>query len=75
MNYTPDPVDLDLDRELARIEAENARDEEIERRTADWLHHASALDMGEFILQHINDEDLYAALWSLVYQHVEKEVS
>lgn len=58
MNYTPDPVDLDLDRELSRIEAENARDEEIERRTADWLHHTSALDMGEFILQHINDEDL-----------------
>lgn len=75
MTNIPDPVDLDLNRELARIEAENARDEEIERRTADWLHHAPALDMGEFILQHINDEDLYAALWSLVYQHVEKEVS
>ena len=63
MNYAPDPVDLDLDRELARIEAENASDEEIERRTADWLRHASALHMGEFILQHIHDEDLYAALW------------
>ena len=72
---TTDPVDLDLARELARIEVENVRDEVIERRTADWLHHASALDMGEFILQHIYDEDLYAALWSLVYQHVEKEVS
>lgn len=75
MTNIPDPVDLDLNRDLARIEAENARDEEIERRTADWLHHAEAKEVGQFVIDHSDDEDLYAALWSLVYQHVEKEVS
>lgn len=44
-----DPVDADLNRELARIEAENAEDEQLDKEVYELLYKSTDKDKARFV--------------------------
>lgn len=69
-----DPVDIDLNRELARIEAQDARDVAIEDFAHDLLTGGTDADLGRFVRQHLGNDALWRALWDVAQAVAEESI-
>ena len=70
-----DWVDIDLDRELARIERENARDDAIERRANELLQHSTDAAYGRMLrAEALTDNALYDAIYEAFLAIATREI-
>ena len=73
-----DWVDVDLDRELARIERENARDDAIARRANELLQHSTDAAYGrmlhaEALTNSALSDAIYEAIWEIAEREIDKD--
>ena len=69
----PCAVTVDLDAELARIEADNRRDEAIEQEASAFILRSSDAAFGAFVRRAaIRDGDLYAAIYDAAAEWIKK---
>ena len=70
-----DWVDIDLDRELARIERENAREEAIEKRVSDLIQHSTDGAYGRMLrAEALTDNALYDAIYEAFLAIATREI-
>ena len=70
-----DWVDVDLDRELARIERENAREEAIEKRASDLIQHSTDDAYGRMLRAGaLTDNALYDAIYEAFLAIATREI-
>ena len=73
--FTRDPVDADLDRELARIEAENRRDEALDDEANAFMLRSPDAEFGRVMRQAaIRNDDLYALMFDAAREIAEKNL-
>ena len=69
----PCAVTVDLDAELARIEADNRREEAIEQEASAFILRSSDAAFGAFVRRAaIRDADLYAAIYDAAEEWIKK---
>ena len=70
-----DWVDIDLDRELARIERENAREEAIEKRVSELIQHSADAAYGRMLrAEALIDNALYDAIYEAFLAIATREI-
>ena len=70
-----DWVDVDLDRELARIERENAREEAIEKRASEIIQHSTDTAYGRMLrAEALTDNALYDAIYEAFLAIATREI-
>ena len=72
-----DWVDIDLDRELARIERENAREEAIEKRASELIQHSAYAAYGrmlraEALIDNALYDTIYEAFLAIATREIDK---
>lgn len=72
-----DRVDIDLDRELERIERENAREEAIEKRASELIQHSTDAAYGrmlraEALIDHALYDAIYEAFLAIATREIDK---
>ena len=70
-----DWVDIDLDRELARIERENAREEAIEKHASELIQHSADAAYGRMLrAEALIDNALYDAIYEAFLTIATREI-